>query len=239
VPVLYAYNKQRRDRRAALEVGFCVAPLYSMDGMGYGALMDSKSQHILKDIDPYVCLFERCDQDETLFKTQEEWLGHMQWQHTVAWTCQICGHEPATYDEPRKLEHHIRSEHPASFTEIQLPVVIQESASPAPDTFAVLTASLAAECQTDSQANIDHECPICQKKFNQRTSEEASSPDDGEGGVQNHVLYHLESVALLSLPIDDKTAGNSADSNFMQSRASGELQIEGDDRLLLQWLSSL
>ncbi|KAK3384603.1 hypothetical protein B0T24DRAFT_716268 [Lasiosphaeria ovina] len=188
------------------------------------------TRHILRDIDPYVCLFEHCDQENTLFKTQEEWLGHMQWQHTVVWACQVRGHEFAIYDSPGELEHHIRSEHPASFTEIQLPVLIQESASPAPDTFALLTASLAAECQTDSPTNIGHECPICQKKFHQRTSEEVSSGDGGEGDVQNHVLYHLESVALLSLPIDDKRTSDSAGSNRLQSSANREALVEdGDD----------
>ncbi len=192
--------------------------------------MPPDSRHILRDIDPYVCLFEGCDQENTLFKTQDDWLGHMQWQHTVVWACQVRGHEFATYDSPDKLEHHIQSEHPASFSELQLPVIIQESASPAPDTFAVLTASLVAEsCQADSPANIGHECPICQKKFHQQTSTDVSSGDDDEGDIQNHLLYHLESIALLSLPIDDKRT-DSAESNHRQSSANRESLVEdGDD----------
>jgi len=47
---------------------------------------------------------------------------------------------------------------------------------------------------------------------------EAISPGDNvDGDIQDHILHHLESVALLSLPIDNTRTGNSAESNRRQS----------------------
>ncbi|KAF4968448.1 hypothetical protein FSARC_4142 [Fusarium sarcochroum] len=171
------------------------------------------TRHVLKDIDPYVCLFEECKQGDALFHSVEEWLGHMQWQHTVLWTCQAPEHEKYIYDSETGLEEHIRHMHPGSFTEGQLPKLVDQGALPAPDTFAMLCLSFQATETAETVGEFRVLCPIC-RDFPQPS---ALKEKEGEAShdLQSHIAGHLESIALLSLPDNDLPGGE--ESNVKQS----------------------
>lgn len=179
------------------------------------------SRHILKDIDPYVCLFERCGEGDIAFKSPEEWLGHMQWKHTVVWACQVSGHENCRYDSQVELERHLQSDHPDAFMESQLPELIQQSALPASDTFAVLTLSI--DTSESQPTTFDaYQCPVCLKKFPFATSDaETTNPQES---IQDHILSHLETIALLSLPVDDQDEEENVESNVGQLSFLGEVR---------------
>ncbi|KAH6995387.1 hypothetical protein EDB80DRAFT_524246, partial [Ilyonectria destructans] len=169
------------------------------------------TRHVLKDIDPYVCLFEDCSQGEVLFASAEEWLSHMQWLHTVLWSCQAPGHEEHIYGSETELKQHIQQDHPGSFTESQLPHLVNQGALPAADTFALLALSFNMG-KAGGQSTVL--CPICWD-FPPRSAETGHSSTDSPPDIQDHILGHLESIALLSLPQRDHVDG--AESNVQQS----------------------
>ena len=171
----------------------------------------STRRHVLKDIDPYVCLFEDCNQGDVLFPSVEEWLGHMQWQHTVVYSCQAPGHEEHIYSSEAELEEHIRQIHPGSFTTSQLPHLVKQGALPAADTFAVLALSFNS---TDIAGQPVVQCPICHD-FPPPLAETGHSIAEVHPDIQNHIIEHLESIALLSLPVEDDADG--AGANVKQS----------------------
>ncbi|KAL7922047.1 hypothetical protein ACQKWADRAFT_327374 [Trichoderma austrokoningii] len=43
-------------------------------------------KHVENDLDPYVCLFEECNEADELYKHSEKWLSHMH-QHNQRWRC--------------------------------------------------------------------------------------------------------------------------------------------------------
>ncbi|EXL67266.1 hypothetical protein FOPG_16605 [Fusarium oxysporum f. sp. conglutinans race 2 54008] len=169
------------------------------------------TRHILKDIEPYVCLFEDCNREDILFTSAEEWLGHMQWQHTVVWNCQAPGHEQNIYGSERELKEHIQQDHPGSFTGSQLPHLVKQGALPAADTFAFLALSFNSTETAGQPAVL---CPICHD-FPPSSAETGQSSTEGLPDIQNHIMGHLESIALLSLPEKDHL--DSAESNVKQS----------------------
>lgn len=155
------------------------------------------TRHILKDIDPYVCLFENCKESHTLFKTPGEWIGHMQWQHDVVYACQAVGHEHNVFPSAEDLGAHILQDHPGAFNESQLPSLIKRSALPASNTFTNLNISYSV---------AESRCLLC-KNFD--GGEGANGADDAgpEQRMQSHILEHLEALALLALPGDDDSEG--------------------------------
>ncbi|KAK3299614.1 uncharacterized protein B0H64DRAFT_102714 [Chaetomium fimeti] len=187
--------------------------------------------HILKDIDPYVCLFETCGEGDVLFKSVQEWLSHMQWRHTMVWACQVPGHEAHTYDTPSEMEEHIRKDHPDSFTESQLPDLIKHTALPAPDTFAALAVSnrLTVPKQT-GHGDVSYQCPICLNFHTARSEDRAeNSNSQAASDIQDHILEHLESIALLSLPVEDSQSKSLARSNSRQSgNQRGSVSLRDD-----------
>lgn len=131
----------------------------------------------------------------------------MKWQHTIVWSCQAAGHKSILFDSKLQFEQHIKEEHHDTFTESQLPMLVQKSAHPAADTFSVLTAR-----NNDAASGSRYECPLC--SFFVEKANDQNDPDSALLGaefpineaakiIQNHIAAHLESIALLSLPEQD------------------------------------
>ena len=181
-------------------------------------LIHVSRRHLLKDIEPYVCLFPDCEDGAAVFKSPDEWLGHMQWQHTIVWSCQVAGHEEHTFNSPAEMEQHILECHSGSFTSSQLPELIHQSSGPAPDTFAALSIQLDMDSRVEKTA---HKCPMCEKILEQSLVG-VSGGEKAPETIQDHLLNHLESIALLSIPFDDRKGGGSAKSDVRQSSDNGE-----------------
>ena len=164
-------------------------------------------QHVLKDIDPYICLFEDCNKPNEHFKNVGDWMNHMKWQHTITWSCQASSHRSILFDSKIEFEQHMKQKHCDTFTESQLPLLIQKCAHPAPDTFRILTT------RTNTVASGSrYECPLC--AFFVEKSDGQNNPNvallgaelpvnEAAKTIENHIAAHLESIALLSLPEQD------------------------------------
>ena len=143
----------------------------------------------------------------------------MKWQHTIVWSCQAAGHKSIIFDSQVRFEQHMKEEHHDTFTESQLPMLVQKSAHPAADTFSVLTAR-----NNDGASGSRYECPLC--SFSVEKANDQNNPDSALLGaefpineaakvIQNHIAAHLESIALLSLPEQD-----AVDDDFSIARES-------------------
>ncbi|KAH6637320.1 hypothetical protein F5144DRAFT_620338 [Chaetomium tenue] len=177
------------------------------------------TRHVLKDIEPYICLFPDCGDDGLSFRSSDEWLGHMQ-QHTLVWSCQIVGHESEVYRSSEELEDHVRSAHSDSVTDSQIPYLVRSSARPHPDLFSVLASSwnLAATGASDNptESRASPVCILCQEEIGSQSAAES------EGNLYDHILNHLEEMALFSLPPTDHTEDGRSMASGRKTRGTAQ-----------------
>ncbi|EAQ90239.1 hypothetical protein CHGG_02174 [Chaetomium globosum CBS 148.51] len=177
------------------------------------------TRHILKDIEPYICLFPDCGDDGLSFRSSDEWLRHMQ-QHTLVWSCQIVGHESEVYRSSEELEDHIRSAHSDSVTDSQIPYLVRSSARPHPDLFSVLASSwnLAATGASDNptEPRASPVCILCQEEIGSQSGTES------EGNLCDHILNHLEEMALFSLPPTEHTEDGRSMASGKKTRGTAQ-----------------
>src|SRR5690349_18800952 len=76
-------------------------------------------QHVTRDLDAYVCLFEKCEKPEELYTRSEMWLKHMR-QHTLYWRCNAKSHGLLHFDTSIEYVKHMQEEHKSPYTEYQL-----------------------------------------------------------------------------------------------------------------------
>lgn len=190
--------------------------------------MTSNRRHILNDIDPYVCLFEACDKLENCFSTVDDWLSHIQWQHTLVFSCQSTGHKSELFNSGADLELHMHQQHSHEFSESQLPFLIHKSLRPSPDTFGAF-----ARARESIGASKDSKslCPLC--LF---TADEPNMPPNSTSGekklknIIDHIASHMESIALLSLP---------AAANDFGSGTSYDTRSQNEDDIIVRNLQDL
>lgn len=189
-------------------------------------MLTVQRRHILGDISPYICLFDECPTGDTLIESADEWMKHMQSSHTVLWCCLTPGHELYMYDNQAELEKHIRTQHFGSFTESQLPSLIQRGKRANPDTLCIWAKKYFETVSTDTPFNY---CLLCHN-FQSTTQTDSPGKNIPPVGLQDHILEHLETLALLSLPRPE--AADSINSNVRQPGASQRSTIQGDVELL-------
>lgn len=167
-------------------------------------------RHVLRDIDPYICLFEACDKPDDCFKTVYDWLNHIKWQHTLVLSCQSVGHGSELFNSRTDLEQHMEREHSGEFSETQLPFLVDKSAKPSTDTFTAFARARQAIGASKDTTNLCPLCPFSADKLDIPSQSIPSVPSDPsleDGAFKNlmdHITSHMESIALLSLPADNR-----------------------------------
>ncbi|KAL8707449.1 MAG: hypothetical protein Q9220_007537 [cf. Caloplaca sp. 1 TL-2023] len=185
------------------------------------------TRHILKDIDPYVCLFEGCNRPAEQFSSFEEWIMHMKWQHTLIWSCQAPSHGHLRFDNSEQCEAHMKSEHRQDMSMEQLALLVEKSAHPADDPFEAIV-------RYDKVASEERSvCPLCpwavlKDQVHDSSKLEADPGELGDGMKQmrDHIAAHLESIALLSLPEQENI--EDAASNEVQSQTARDSSRQND-----------
>jgi hypothetical protein len=135
----------------------------------------------MKDLAPYICLVPECNKPQELFRTTDDWIAHIQTEHTaLEWQCLAPAHAAKSFDDQKLYQEHMRQHHPDSFAESQLSLLAQMSARPVSHRFIT--------------------CPLC----NGLPAELAAAHPDQETNeaqiaLQSHIAQHLQSLALLSL----------------------------------------
>ncbi|KAK2882508.1 hypothetical protein FQN49_000274 [Arthroderma sp. PD_2] len=130
IPALPAEAKKDKD----FVCPYCCVIISSDDALKRGKW----PQHIQKDLDPYICLFNEClatGEDLLLFSTREDWLDHMRAEHCMRWHCVIGNHEPKAFPTEDDFITHMKYQHPGSFDEESLTFVAASSARPLDEVF--------------------------------------------------------------------------------------------------------
>jgi CheY-like chemotaxis protein len=135
-------------------------------------------------LDPYVCLFERCDSAEELHTHSSPWLKHMR-EHTLKWKCISKSHEPFVTQVRSQYLEHMRLAHTGKFSEAQLDVLADR-------TGARMTGPMFPSC------------PLC--SIRREDLEQVS--------MENHVVGHLRHLALKSLPAYEESVDDDDDSDL-------------------------
>ncbi|KAH7165313.1 hypothetical protein EDB81DRAFT_778963 [Dactylonectria macrodidyma] len=94
--------------------------------------------HIKSDLDPYVCLFEKCDRPDEIYSHYEEWLQHMH-DHYCLWRCSTHRQEPFSTQEEYLV--HMREAHKTKLSDTKLRVLANRNAR--------------------KQGKIFESCPLC------------------------------------------------------------------------------
>ncbi|RPA81007.1 hypothetical protein BJ508DRAFT_326847 [Ascobolus immersus RN42] len=175
------------------------------------------SRHLLKDISPYVCIFTECGQgNDTLFRTPEEWHCHLQ-EHCTFWRCPNPEHEDFSYDSKLGLKHHFLSDHAGEFTESQASQLVDICVLYSGDPFEVIGGVF----QIDGK-----DCPLCTMFSYESEDESIVDEQSPQTKLLNHILMHLERLALRCLPVagQEEDASNSELKGCSQSDGSGDYQ---------------
>jgi hypothetical protein len=106
--------------------------------LSYRVELIRNRDHVKRDIHPYVCVVDHCDDPVELFPTQHEWLTHIQTRHLMQWHCVHRSHSTAvTFDSTEQFKDHMRKAHAGKFKEDQLSIVAESSSHPQTPTFQV------------------------------------------------------------------------------------------------------
>lgn len=89
--------------------------------------------HVKKDLDPYVCLFQECNQPDGLYKHIEDWLSHMR-QHSQCWRCSS-HRELGSFTTREKYIQHMRYAHDPKLGESKLHALAKRNARGMPKLF--------------------------------------------------------------------------------------------------------
>ncbi|RAL16956.1 uncharacterized protein BO97DRAFT_452950 [Aspergillus homomorphus CBS 101889] len=139
--------------------------------------------HVLNDLEPYVCVFIECRAATKTFRNKHEWLYHMEVHHGSTWKCLEAKCRNRTFHTQISFEQHGINAH--DYTTSQMSYVCRYSRRPSP---AVLRS-----------------CPFCGPRA-------GDPPANDEAYIRNldahaaahrlydHVAAHLEQFALLALP---------------------------------------
>ncbi|RYP30524.1 hypothetical protein DL767_006201 [Monosporascus sp. MG133] len=77
--------------------------------------------HVKSDLDPYVCLFEDCDQPDELYNHSDGWLSHLH-QHSKLWRCSS-HRELGPFSTREEYIRHMREAHNTKLSDTQLRVL--------------------------------------------------------------------------------------------------------------------
>jgi hypothetical protein len=175
--------------------------------------------HVDKDLQPYVCISEKCQSPYQFFETQWEWKKHMEsfhhmdWSqrvHMMTWTCDI-GHET-------QLEFKSEDEFRKHFGE-------QHSALNG------LRVNALARRNRGLGSREPLVCPMCETIPGEVTR--TSSKGIKIQNFHNHIADHLKSLAFFSLPSPDShPTENAEQSTFGHGSASSNIGASSRDELL-------
>jgi hypothetical protein len=86
---------------------------------------------VTKDLHPYVCIVDQCNDALELFASKHEWLTHTKTRHLMRWRCMQKAHSaPVVFEEEEHFKNHMRTVHTGRFREEQLPVIAESCSHP-------------------------------------------------------------------------------------------------------------
>ncbi|RSL42815.1 hypothetical protein CEP54_015340 [Fusarium duplospermum] len=150
--------------------------------------------HVKNDLDPYVCLFENCDQPDVLYTHSDEWLGHLH-QHGKVWRCSS-HREMGPFSTLEHYMRHMREVHDTKLSDKQLRVVANRNSRKATKLF--------------------QSCPLCGRE---EAEVDGRLEDHLAGHLRSLALKSLPSYQD-EIPDDVADENNSVDGSRPRSRST-------------------
>jgi hypothetical protein len=150
-------------------------------------------QHIVRDIDPYLCLEENCSMSNNLFNSRSEWIQHTLQEHRLQWRCTLRVHPKnagPTFSDRDSFKQHLDKDHPGIFTKNQLSALVERSGHAVGPAF--------------------NSCPLCGFEGNEDLGLHS---DRVNTSMEDHIAYHLIYAALQCIPWQDDDQGEAASDN--------------------------
>ncbi|RSM12538.1 hypothetical protein CEP52_002366 [Fusarium oligoseptatum] len=162
--------------------------------------------HVKNDLDPYICLFEECDQADVLYTHSDEWLGHLH-QHGKVWRCSS-HREMGPFSTLEDYMRHMREVHDTKLSDRQLRVVANRNSRKATKLFP--------------------SCPLCGRE---ESEVDGRLEDHLAGHLRSLALKSLPSYQD-EIPDDVADENNSIDGSRPRSRST--LREIGEEKEMLQ-----
>ncbi|KAK6501618.1 Checkpoint kinase 2 [Arthrobotrys musiformis] len=88
--------------------------------------------HVLRDLQPYICTYNECDDGNRLFSSRTAWLEHERLVHRRIWQC--FEHVEPKFGSKVALQDHLKSEHGNDITDLQIQNLVEICESSVEDT---------------------------------------------------------------------------------------------------------
>ncbi|KAH6632375.1 hypothetical protein F5144DRAFT_489216 [Chaetomium tenue] len=161
--------------------------------------------HVKNDLDPYVCLFENCNEPDLLYSHSEEWLSHMR-QHGMLWRCSS-HRKLGPFSTREEYMEHVRRDHRSKHSDAQLRALANRS--------------------THKTANLFPSCPLCGKH---EVETDNRLEDHIAGHLRSLALKSLPSYQE-DIPDDAGSGRSSVDTSRPRSRSTVK-DLNSDDDML-------
>ena len=92
-----------------------------------GPMVDSRRRHIFRDLRPYVCTFEDCQNPDKQYITRHDWIYHETQMHRRQWTCV---EHKSNYPTQDLFIEHIKALHSKTVSASQLSSLVELSERP-------------------------------------------------------------------------------------------------------------
>ncbi|CEJ87213.1 hypothetical protein VHEMI04340 [[Torrubiella] hemipterigena] len=176
-------------------------------------------QHLIRDLEPFFCVFDECDMPFACGQSQTAWAHHMKQNHALPmWNCPYCPPLGANsrLSSSMELNNHLENSHADRISQGLRDVAVEHS-----------------KVQTNE---ILGKCPFCNgypddidKEFPNHSSRDAIK------SLENHIRHHLDDIALLLLPIDmGDDVQQDGDSDVEAERGNRSEQNVEDLELLIE-----
>ncbi|KAG4432743.1 hypothetical protein IFR05_011773 [Cadophora sp. M221] len=140
-------------------------------------------QHVIRDFEPYFCVFKDCQNPFDPSDSFNGWIDHMEAFHMQSrWECASADHSlhPLRFERLEDFEQHIRS-HDEDITPSLLATLSKHSLRKDPKLF--------------------HSCPFCGGLPEEIEKQYPQDNFQAQAALQKHVRDHLTAVALILPPI--------------------------------------
>ncbi|KAH7009796.1 hypothetical protein EDB80DRAFT_713888 [Ilyonectria destructans] len=141
-------------------------------------------KHIIRDLEPFICLSDECNESLQFFGSKREWIHHMQTRHTMDWArkvhsqqwhCNLDHKHTKRYEDKDSFLSHLKAEHGDRLTSSQALGRMRRNKVFARDPFS---------------------CPLCEQVPDELKDHLAERPYDV---LADHIGQHLEALSFYSL----------------------------------------
>jgi len=159
---------------------------------------------VVKDLQPYICIYDPCPTQDILYDSETAWLKHEQWEHAHQWCCDSPDHPLVMFPRVDEFENHMRENHPETFQEHQLPGLADASKRPSLAAFKFcplcgVTCETLDNPQAFGEASIPDAHGLAVQATT-RTKDERFVTTKAMEDLQKHVARHLWHSAVIALP---------------------------------------